>query len=198
MNKIYLVTSNPGKIEAAKNTLQELDLGLDIEILKGEYPEDKSDETTERVALSGAKYSAEKYEKPVLVTDAGIYITALKGFPGVNTKFALERIGNEGLLKLLEDKKDRGVEWILSLGYCEPQGEPVEFTASIKGTIAKNIRGDKGFGFDPIFIAEGYDVTFGENPGVRDAVSPFRITILEFAEWYKSDKSPDRRFSDRI
>jgi len=188
MNKIYLVTSNPGKVEAAKNTLKELSLDLDIKMLEGEYPEDKSDDTTQKVALSGAKYCAEKYKKPVLVTDVGIYITALNGFPGVNTKFALERIGNEGLLKLLQDEEDRGVEWILSLGYCEPQGEPIEFTASVKGTIAGNIKGDKGFGFDPIFIAEGYDITLGENPEVRDAISPFRTTILKFAEWYKSSK----------
>ena len=185
MKTIYLVTSNPGKVESLNNILKEINGDFRIEILRAEYPEDKSEGTTQRVVLSGAKWCAKKYNKPVLVTDAGIFIKALNGFPGVNTKFTLSRIGNEGILKLMEDKENREVEWILSLGYCEPGGEPVEFTSSIRGSISKTIRGNKGFGFDPIFIPEGYNVTFGENPELRDSIGPFRDLILKFINWYR-------------
>ncbi len=186
MQKIYFVTSNPGKVESIKNILKEINLGIDIEMLSAEYPEDKDHETTSHVALMGAKYCADKYNKPVLVTDAGIFIKALKGFPGVNTKFAYVRIGNEGILKLMKGIHDREVEWILSLGYCEPGQEPVEFTASLKGQLPEQIKGDKGFGFDPIFIPEGYSETFAEKPELRDEVGPFKDSLLKFANWFKN------------
>lgn len=187
MQKIYFVTSNPGKIKSIKNILKDTDIGVEIEILEAEYPEDKDQETTAHVALMGAKYCADKYQKSVLVTDAGIFIKALKGFPGVNTKFSFVRIGNEGILKLMEEKKDREVEWILSLGYCEPGKEPVEFTSSLKGNISEHIQGENGFGFDRIFMPAGFNQTFGERPELRDKIGPFRDCLLKFAQWYNSN-----------
>lgn len=191
MNKIYLVTSNPGKVESFNNILRKLSLGFEVEMLNEEYPEDKTEETTQGVALAGAKYCAEKYQKPVLVTDVGLFIEKLNGFPGVNTKFTLRRIGNEGILKLLEGETNRNADWILSLGYCEPQGEPIEFTAVTKGTISETQRGTgpRGFGFDPCFIPEGYDVTFAEDTELRDRVSPFNEAIKKFVEWYKNHET---------
>lgn len=184
MSKVYFVTSNQGKIESIKNILKNLNLNLEIEMLKAEYPENKTDETTQGVVLAGAKYCADKYKKAVLVTDTGIFIKALNGFPGINTKFVYVRIGNEGIIKLMEGEKDREVEWILSLGYCAPGKEPAEFTYQLKGTIAEELRGDKGFGFDPIFIPNGYEQTFGEKPGLRDEVGPFKQTLIQFVDWY--------------
>jgi len=157
-----------------------------IEMLDAEYPEDKSEETTQGVALAGAKYCADKYKKSVLTTDVGLFIKALNGFPGVNTKFSFNRIGNEGIIKLLEGKQDRSVDWILSIGYCEPNGEPVEFTSTCRGTISETLRGDKGFGFDPIFIPEGYGATLAEDLEMRDNISPFNEAIRKFAEWYQN------------
>ena len=188
MNKIYLVTSNLGKIKHFNSILQRMHLDFEIEILQQEYPEDKSSETTQGVALAGAKYCAEKYQKPVLVTDIGLFIRSLNGFPGVNIKFSLKRIGVEGFLKLLEEKDDRSMEWVFSLGYCEPGGEPIEFTASTKGKAAETPRGDKGFGFDVIFIPEGHDKTFAEDIELRDRVSPFNEVMEKFSEWYKNNK----------
>ena len=88
----------------------------------------------------------------------------------------------------MEDKESRKVEWILSLGFCEPGSKPVEFTNSIMGTISESIRGDKGFGFDPIFIPEGQTATMGEDPELRDSLSPFNDLIIKFAEWQKKNK----------
>lgn len=192
METIYLITSNPKKIEAINNTLAEINLDLKIEMMNAAYPEYKEEGTTKSVVLSGAKWCAEKYKKPVMVTDAGLFIKELNGFPGVNTKFSLDRIGNQGILKLMEGKTDREADWILSIGYCEPEGgEAIEFTALRKGKIAESIRGDKGFGFDPIFILDGYSETFGENPTIRDSHGPFGEVIVKFADWYKTQKRPD-------
>lgn len=183
-----MITSNPKKIEAINNTLKKLNLDLKIEMIKAEYPEYKEEGTTKGVVIAGAKWCAEKYKKPIMVTDAGLFIKELKDFPGVNTRFALERIGNEGILKLMEEKANREAEWILSIGYCEPGSDAIEFTASRKGKISETIKGDKGFGFDPIFILDGYSETFGENPTIRDSNGPFKEVIVKFAEWYKNRK----------
>jgi XTP/dITP diphosphohydrolase len=188
MNKIYLVTSNLGKVESFNTILQRMNFDFQIEMFNEEYPEDKSDETTQGVALAGAKHCAQKYNKPVLTTDVGLFIKALNGFPGVNTKFSFNRIGNEGIIKLLEGEEDRRVDWILSIGYCERNGEPVEFTATTKGTIPEAPRGDKGFGFDSIFIPEGYSATLAEDLEARDRISPFDKAIRKFAEWYKNKR----------
>lgn len=188
METIYLITSNPGKVEAISNTLAGMNLGFKIEMMNADYPEYKEEGNTKGVVLSGAKWCAEKYKKPIMVTDAGLFIKELNDFPGVNTKFSLDRIGNQGILKLMEGKTDREADWILSIGYCEPGGEAIEFTALRKGKITESIRGDKGFGFDPIFILDGYSETLGENPTIRDSRGPFVEVIVKFADWYKTQK----------
>ena len=188
METIYFITSNQGKVESINNTLSEMNLGLKIEMMNADYPEYKEEGTTKSVVLSGAKWCAEKYKKPVMVTDAGLFIKELNGFPGVNTKFALERIGNEGILKLMEEKDNREADWILSIGYCQPGGETAEFTALRKGRITESIRGDKGFGFDSIFILDGHSETLGENPSIRDSYGPFKEVIIKFADWYKAQR----------
>lgn len=92
MKTLYLVTSNPWKVESFSNILKKHDLPVSIEMLNGEYVENKDLGTTEGVVLDGAKMCAEKYQKPVLVQDTGLFIEALNWFPGVNTKFFLDRI----------------------------------------------------------------------------------------------------------
>ena len=188
METIYLITSNPGKVEAINNTLAGMNLGLKIEMMNADYPEYKEEGTTKSVVLSGAKWCTKKYKKPVMVTDAGLFIKELNGFPGVNTKFALDCIGNQGILKLMEGRTGREADWILSIGYCEPGGKAIEFTALRKGKISESIKGDKGFGFDLIFIFDGYSETLGEDPAIRDSQGPFGEVIVKFADWYKKQK----------
>lgn len=186
METIYFITSNPGKVESLKNILKLAQVSLDIQMLEAEYPEDKSKESTHDIALSGATYCAQEYKKPVLVTDVGLFIEDLNGFPGINTAFTLKRIGTQGILKLLEDSKTRRADWELSLAYGEPDGFTKVFTETIHGSIASEERGMNGFGFDPIFIPAGFSKTLAEDDAeaFRDQVSPFKQAVLRFAEWY--------------
>ena len=184
MRTVYLITSSNGKIRSIKSIIRNMDLGFKLKMIKAEYPEDKTEETTRRVVLGGAKWCVKRYNRDVLVTDTGLFIDELKGFPGVNTKFALTRIGNGGLLKLMKGKRNRNAEWILSIGYCRPGGRPVEFTAYRKGRISHKVVA-KGFGFDTIFIPNGYSKTFSEAPHLRDELSPFKTAIIKFSKWYK-------------
>jgi len=184
--EVTLITSNTDKVVTFNKILQGLNIPVSVKMVSGSYPEDKEKGTTEWVALQGAKFCADKYQRPVLVTDTGIFIEALNGFPGVNTKFTFKRIGNEGLIKLLEGVNNRRITWVFSLGYCQPNTEPVEFTSKVEGNMPLAPKGVNGFGFDPIFMPQGYDVTFAEDTDLRDQLGPFKDTITQFARYIRA------------
>jgi XTP/dITP diphosphohydrolase len=184
MKKLYLITSNPWKVESFNSILKEKNVSdINIEIFNWDYPEIKEEGTTRQVVLEWAKYCSDKYNKDVLVQDTGLFIDALDWFPGVNTKFSLDRIWNKGILKLMEWINNRKAEWIFSMWYCEIWWEAVEFTGVVQWYISEECRGNLWFGFDEIFIPEWYTETFWENIEMRDMLSPFHCTIDVLVEY---------------
>lgn len=184
MRTIYYVTTNKGKVEILNNIMKDSKTRIRFEIIDYDYPEDKSDDSVETVALKGAELCANKFDKEVIVTDTGIFIDALKGFPGVNTAFTIKRIGKEGLIKLMEGVDNRQAEIKVALAYCKPGSKPELFLTVVKGSISEEVRGNLGFGFDPIFIPKGYTKTFGEDTQLRDRLMGYRNSITKFVEWY--------------
>ena len=187
MKTIYLITSNPWKIESFNNILKSKKLDFKIEMLKWDYPEIKEDGTTSQVVLEWAKYCAKKYKKDVLVQDTWLFIEELNGFPWVNTKFVLQTIWNKWILKLLDGVKNRNAKWIFSLWYCDTSWNAVEFTSFLEWQIADKPRWDLWFWFDEIFIPNGYNETFWENPELRDKLSPFHDTINDLFKYLLED-----------
>lgn len=183
MKTIHLITSNQWKVESFSNILKKYDLPITIEMLNAEYVENKDQETTEWVVLDWAKVCAEKYNTSVLVQDTGLFIESLNGFPGVNTKFCLKRIGNDWLIKLMDWIENRDCSWIFSLWYCELGKEPVAFNWIVKWSIALRETWSDWFWFDPIFIPSWYEKTFAEDTDVRDLLSPFNTTIKELVNY---------------
>ncbi|ADG13424.1 non-canonical purine NTP pyrophosphatase, rdgB/HAM1 family [Methanocaldococcus infernus ME] len=153
--EIYFITGNINKVREAETILKD----IKIKNIKIEYPELQG--TLEEVAEFGAKYCYERLKKPLIVEDSGFFVEALKGFPGTYSRFVYETIGNEGILKLLKGVSDRRAYFKSVIGYCDENGVQL-FSGVVKGYVSSEIRGDKGFGYDPIFIPEGYDKTFGE------------------------------------
>ncbi len=178
---VYFVTSNPGKLETMRSYVSEMGLNLNVRMLKARHPEVKTDDTLETTAMEKARYCAVRYRKAVIATDVGIFVESLKGFPGVNTAFSLDRIGLSGLAKLLEGEENRKVVWRCALAYCEPKGRPAVFSAEREGAVADAPRGDRGFGWDPLFIPAGRDKTFGEEPAFRDELSPVKSCLAQLA-----------------
>ncbi len=141
---IYFVTGNRGKFEEAKGILGEVEqrnLGY-TEIQAG---------TLEEVAAFGMREVKEKLAGPVMIEDAGLFIETLQGFPGVYSAYVFDTIGNEGILRLLEDVEDRKAVFRSVLGYAEPGMEPILFRGELEGEITVEPRGSGGFGYDPIF-----------------------------------------------
>jgi len=151
---IYFITSNSHKYEEIKKII-----GYEIEMVSMPYPEIQTD-SLEEVAKYGVEYLKDKIERNFFIEDSGLFIEALNGFPGVFSSYVFKTIGNEGIIKLMKGVKNRKAEFVSVIAYYD--GETHIFKGICKGKIAEEIRGNRGFGYDPIFIAEGSNKTFGE------------------------------------
>ncbi len=155
---ITYVTGNWAKIDSARQILEPL--GYKVDNIKIETPEIQSDDVSE-VASFSDKWACEKLGKPVLKNDSGLFVNALKGFPGVYTHYADDTIGEDGLLKLMDGLEDRTAYFKESIAYCEPGKEPVVFEGITEGKIDIKKSGTYGWSWDFIFIPEGEEKTLG-------------------------------------
>ncbi len=184
MKTIYYVTHNPGKVEIFNNILKEFkDLNIKFEILEYDYPEDKSMNSVEHVAKEGAKLSANKFNKDVITTDTGLFITTLNGYPGINTAVEINKVGINGIINQIKNTNREAVCKI-ALGFCAPNKDPVCFINKIKGTVPIEPKGDNGFGFDSIFTPDGYEKTLAEDTKIRDKLVGYRQNLIKFLNWY--------------
>ena len=185
---ITFITGNDHKVEEAENIFQKFK--IELEHIDLGYPELQG--TLEDVAKAGAKYACEKLNKPVIVEDAGLFIKALEGFPGTYSSYVQDTIGNQGILKLMndiKDTKDRKAEFRSVIGYCAPNIEPKIFLGKVQGEIAFEERGNKGFAFDPIFYVPKENKTFGElTTNEKNQFSHRRNSLELFVNWYNSNK----------
>ena len=117
----------------------------------------------------------------VLADDSGLCVDALWGGPGVlSARFAADlvtyRDRNLRLLAMLPEGATRSARFVCVLAFAPTpgrmQGEPFTVSGTVEGTLAFDHRGDGGFGYDPIFIPDGYAQTFGELPsGTKHSLS---------------------------
>ena len=161
MKKITYVTGNWSKLMSAKNILEPL--GIEVDNVKMETTEIQAD-TVKEVAMHSAKEASDKLKCAVLKNDTGLYVEALGGFPGPYTHYVDEKLGEDGLLKLLEGVENRKACFIEAFAYCEYGKEPIVFKSITKGTIAKEKSGTYGWSWDFIFIPDGYNKTMGNYP----------------------------------
>lgn len=161
MKKIRYVTGNWAKVMSAKQALEPL--GFEIDNIKMETTEIQAN-SVEEVAMHSAKEASEKLKCTVLKNDTGLYIDALGGFPGPYTHYVDEKLGENGILKLLEGEENRKACFIEAFAYCEYGKEPIVFKSITKGTIAKEKSGEYGWSWDYIFIPDGKEKTMGTYP----------------------------------
>jgi XTP/dITP diphosphohydrolase len=159
--RLRLVTTNPGKLAEARAVLA--GLGVEVEPADVAVLEIQAD-TLEEVARFKANALGGRVEPPYFVEDAGLFVDALSGFPGVYSAHALATIGWRGLLRLLgdTDDADRSAHFKAVIGYVDAQGAYHEFRGRVDGRIARQGSGSHGFGFDPVFIPQDGESTFAQ------------------------------------
>ena len=161
MKKITYVTGNWYKIMCARSILEPL--GFEVDNIKMETTEIQAN-NVEDVAMYSAKEASDKLKCDVLKNDTGLYVEALGGFPGPYTHYVDEKLGEDGLLKLLKGVDNRNACFIEAFAYCEYGKDPVVFKSITKGGIATEKSGIYGWSWDFIFIPDGYDKTMGNYP----------------------------------
>ena len=161
MKTIYFVTGNKGKLLEAKEKL--VPQGFEVVQRNIGYPEIQAI-NLEDVALFGAEYIEKKISHPFMLEDAGLFIDTLEGFPGVYSSYVYYTIGLKGILKLLDGQSEdrRKAVFKSVIAYKEPDKKPRLFIGECHGMIANQELGDHGFGYDPIFVPESDNRTFGQ------------------------------------
>lgn len=182
MKKITYVTGNWSKIASAKQILEPL--GIEVDNVKMETTEIQAD-TVEEVAMHSAKEASDKLKCTVLKNDTGLYVEALGGFPGPYTHYVDDKLGEDGLLKLLDGVENRTACFIEAFAYCEYGKDPIVFKSITKGVIATEKSGEYGWSWDFIFIPEGKDKTMGNYPDDKRCLVWNTDAYHELAEFLK-------------
>lgn len=187
MKKICFATNNAHKLEEVQTILgdrfevQSLnDVGFE-----GELPE--THETLEENSLEKAEYLFNQLKIPVFSDDSGLEVNALDGRPGVHTAYyAGDRDAVKNMDKVLSELNgiaERSAQFKAVVTYIDESGIQ-QFEGIIKGQVASEKTGEDGFGYDPIFMPEGYDQTFAElSAEVKNTMSHRKRSVEKLAQF---------------
>ena len=199
MKNILFLTSNPGKVAEAKTILNKYGVSIIIKPAKG--IEIQSDSFS-KIARVCAESAYKQIRRPLFVEDSGLFINALNGFPGTYSSTVYRQIGCPGILRLCTGLQNRAASaaravparalkraarFMCAVAYADKKGVKV-FEGECHGAISKKEIGLTGFGYDPIFIPEGYGKTFAQLPQVKAKLS-HRVKALEaFGSWLENKR----------
>ena len=182
MQKIIFVTGNDNKAREAEGIL-----GLPVERVKLDLDEIQSMDLR-KIVEHKARQAYAHVGKPVIVEDVSFAIRQLNGLPGTLIKWFQNGIGSQGVADLLT-KPDRSVSYIVSYGFFD--GEKFLYAEGVlNGVVAKEPRGAEGFGFDTIFIPDGYERTMSElGVAIKVKIGPRTLALLSLKDLLLSAKS---------
>ena len=189
--RIVLATRNDHKVVEMSRILADAGCGVELVGLSKfpEAPEPAETGTTfSENALIKARSAALATGLPALADDSGICVDALHGMPGVLSARWSGRHGDDVanvmlLLGQLSDVPDyrRGAEFVCAIAFVEDDREHI-VEAGMTGTLTREVRGSGGFGYDPVFVADGQSVTNAElTPEQKDAISHRGKAIRQIA-----------------
>ena len=182
MKKIFFLTSNRHKVAEAKTILKPFGINVVASSAKGD---EIQSESVALVARKAGEKAFAKIRKPLFVEDSGLYIDALDGFPGAYSAYIYDKLSCGGILRLLGQERQRGAKFVCAIAYCDARGCRT-FTGTVRGRISTwEFRG-KGFGFDPIFIADGQEKPFSLIPDLKMRISHRSIALRKFARFLKN------------
>lgn len=176
--RLVVATHNPGK---ARELAEILDGRFEL-VAAGELglPEPEETEATfSGNALLKARAAADASGLIALADDSGLSVTALDGAPGIySARWAGPGKDFAMAMRKVEERleeaaaEDRSAWFTSALAVAWPNGPAVVVEGRVDGTLTFPPRGDRGFGYDPIFVPEGETLTFGEmDPATKDAMS---------------------------
>ena len=189
--KLVFATNNAHKLSEIRAILagQYEVLSLNEIDCFGDIPE--TADTLEGNALLKAQFVYTNYGYDCFADDTGLEVEALGGRPGVHTaRYAYpDRNDSEAntqlLLKELQGHTDRNARFRTVIAYI-PGGKELLFEGVVNGSITTEKRGDKGFGYDPVFVPEGHGLTFAElGTTVKNSISHRARAVMALCEYLK-------------
>lgn len=190
MQTLIFATGNKHKADEVQNLLGEgfalcclKDVGITEEI-----PEDS--DTLKGNALQKSMYVFNKTGKACFADDTGLEVDALNGAPGVfSARYAGEGKSTEAnvdlLLRNMEGVQDRSARFRTVIAYIDSNGESHFFEGVVEGCITNcRSNGDEGFGYDPVFMPAGYNLTFAQIPvDEKNKISHRGLAMRKFLEY---------------
>lgn len=190
--KIAIATRNAHKLEEIHAIFDFQDLEICSALDFPDIPDTLEDrDTFEGNAIKKAQELCDATGLMAIADDSGLEVDALDGAPGVySARYAGEpcdyTANNEKLLRELADKKNRRARFRTVIALCRPGKEPLTVDGKCEGVIIDAPRGTNGFGYDPIFVPDGYDQTFAELPAdVKNKISHRANALAEASRHWK-------------
>ncbi|MAP95097.1 MAG: non-canonical purine NTP pyrophosphatase, RdgB/HAM1 family [Ponticaulis sp.] len=189
--KLVAATHNAGKVKELKALFEPLGFSV-VSAIELNLPEPEETEPTfVGNAILKARAAAEATGEPALSDDSGLAVEALGGAPGIfSARWAGEprdfyaAMDKVRLELELTGSTDYSAKFVCVLAICWPDGHAEAFEGEVKGHLEFPPRGDKGFGYDPIFVAEGETITFGEmEPERKHAMSHRADAFKKMKTW---------------
>ena len=171
-DKLVIASHNAGKVREIAELMQPFGVAV---VSAGDLDLPEPEETGETFvdnALLKAHAAAKGANLPALADDSGLAVSALGGAPGIYSArwagpdkdfmAAMARVE-----ELLRGSEDRSAQFVCALALAWPDGHAEVFEGTVTGEVTWPPAGNNGFGYDPIFVADGEDITFAEMDPIR-------------------------------
>jgi len=159
LQELVFVTGNKKKLEEVQAIL-----GSSVNLTSHKLDLTEIQGTTQEISADKCRKASNTLNVPVITEDTCLCFNALKGLPGPYIKWFLDKLGHDGLNKMLAGFEDKSAYALCTFAYSTgPGAEPILFEGRTNGKIVP-ARGPKNFGWDPIFQPDGFDQTYDEMP----------------------------------
>jgi XTP/dITP diphosphohydrolase len=189
MKTLVFATGNAHKLAEARAILEPV--GFTVEGYDGPEPVESGTTFLEN-ALIKARAAFERTGKPSFADDSGITVEVMGGAPGIFSAIwsgtRSDSTNRELLLAQLTDiaPEHRAASFVCTIAMAGPDGE-VSFTGVWPGSVALTVSGQNGFGYDPIFIPEGFEASAAElDPEVKNSMSHRSMALGQMASYLRS------------
>ena len=191
MEKLFVATSNAHKLEEIREILKLYGIEREL-VCPASFDEPVEDgKSFKDNALIKARYWFNKYHLPTIADDSGLTIHFFNEFPGIYSARFMQNYSyfekNSWILKGMKNESDREAKFHCVIAYINENTEEC-FEGILQGEIADSIKGEHGFGYDPIFFLPELNKTTSElSPEEKNRLSHRSLALRKWAEYVKAE-----------
>jgi XTP/dITP diphosphohydrolase len=192
MQKLIFATHNKNKVFEAKAILKNKIEVISLDEINFYVDIAETGATFQENAAIKAAYIHQKFNLPCFADDSGLEVEALNGAPGLfSARYAglpkSDANNNALLLKNLSPYENRNARFITVIALSGLEANMQFFEGFIQGEITHSLKGSNGFGYDPLFVPEGYDQTFAEiDQSIKNTLSHRALAIKKMSDFLQN------------